>query len=192
MTPVTAIMAVWSVWVLSWRAAAHWSARTAKRVARGRELAYLGLVFVGAVLAFASRWAPGELGHRLYPAPAGLAWVAVALVVLGLLFTWWARLHLGVMWSLGVERKEHHRIVDTGPYRLVRHPIYTGLILALIATAAAARTPTAFAGVAVMVAGIVMKARLEEKFLRDELGREAYDAYARRVPMLVPFWPRAV
>jgi hypothetical protein len=65
MTPGTAIMAVWSVWVLSWRAAALWSARTAKRAGRGRELAYLGLVFAGAVLTFASRRAPGRLGHRL-------------------------------------------------------------------------------------------------------------------------------
>jgi protein-S-isoprenylcysteine O-methyltransferase Ste14 len=192
MTPGTAMMTVWSVWMLSWIAAAPWSARSAKRAGRGRDLASRGLVFVGAVLAFAVDWAPGGLGYRLYPAPAGLGWVPVALVVLGLLFTWWARLHLGVMWSGGIDRKEHHRIVDTGPYRLVRHPIYTGLILAIIATAAAARTPTVFAGVAVMVAGFVMKARFEEKFLRDQLGREAYDAYALRVPMLVPFWPPAV
>jgi protein-S-isoprenylcysteine O-methyltransferase Ste14 len=72
----------------------------------------------------------------------------------------------------------------------VRHPIYTGLIFALLATAAALGTPTGFAGVALMIAGIVMKARLEEKFLREEFGPEIYDAYARRVPMLVPMWPK--
>jgi protein-S-isoprenylcysteine O-methyltransferase Ste14 len=192
MTPGTAIAAMWIAWLLSWLAAALWSARTAKRAGWGRELGHRALINAGAVLALASRWAPGGLGHRLYPAPAGLGWVPVALVVSGFLFTWWARLHLGVMWSGSVVHKEHHRIVDTGPYRLVRHPIYTGLILALIATAAAAATAAAFAGVALMVAGIVMRARLEEKFLRDELGREAYDAYARRVPVLVPFWPPAV
>jgi protein-S-isoprenylcysteine O-methyltransferase Ste14 len=93
------------------------------------------------------------------------------------------------MWSSSVTRKADHHIVDTGPYRLVRHPIYTGMIFACLATAVAQGTPASFAGVALMIAGIVVKARLEETFLREEFERELCDAYARRVPMLVPFWP---
>jgi protein-S-isoprenylcysteine O-methyltransferase Ste14 len=105
------------------------------------------------------------------------------------LFAWWARLHLGTLWSGDVTRKADHLIVDTGPYRLVRHPIYTGIILALLATAAAQGTPSSFAGVVLMIAGITMKARLEEKLLCEEFDREVYDIYARHVPMRVPFWP---
>jgi protein-S-isoprenylcysteine O-methyltransferase Ste14 len=191
MTPETAILAVWGIWVLSWIIASGWSGRTVKRASLGDELSYRILIIAGAALTFAFRSASRGLGHRIYPPPPVAGnWVLVALAVLGCVFAWWARLHLGSLWSSTVTRKADHRIVDTGPYRVVRHPIYTGLIVALLATAAALGTPTAFAGVALMIAGIVMKARLEEKFLRQEFGREVYDAYARRVPMLVPSWPK--
>jgi protein-S-isoprenylcysteine O-methyltransferase Ste14 len=190
MTSETAISTVWGIWVLSWIIASAWSGRTVKRADLGDELSYRILIIAGAALTFAVRSASRGLGNRIYPVPPAAGnWVLVALVVLGCLFAWWARLHLGSLWSSGVTRKADHHIVDTGPYRVVRHPIYTGLIFALLATAAAHGTPTAFAGVALMIAGIVMKARLEEKFLRQEFGREVYDAYARRVPMLVPLWP---
>jgi protein-S-isoprenylcysteine O-methyltransferase Ste14 len=69
----------------------------------------------------------------------------------------------------------------------VRHPIYTGLTLAAIATAMMRGTLAAWLGVAVMTLGWYVKARLEEHFLRDQLGAEAYGDYARRVPMLIPF-----
>jgi protein-S-isoprenylcysteine O-methyltransferase Ste14 len=189
MTPETPILAVWGVWVLSWVIAAAWSGTTARRARLRGELPYRVLIIAGAVLAFGLRLTGRAPDDRSYPlTPAG-GWVLAVFVALGCVFAWWARLHLGMMWSSGVTRKAGHRIVDTGPYRSVRHPIYTGVIFALLSTAAAQGTPASFAGVALMIAGIVMKARLEEKFLREEFDREAYDAYARRVPMLVPFWP---
>jgi protein-S-isoprenylcysteine O-methyltransferase Ste14 len=88
-----------------------------------------------------------------------------------------------------VTRKDDHRIVDTGPYGLVRHPIYTGILLALYATTLAFPGPFNVAGSVLMTIAFVIKARLEERFLSEELGAEAYAAYRRRVPMLVPFWP---
>lgn len=87
-------------------------------------------------------------------------------------------------------RKTGHRVIDTGPYAIVRHPIYAGLILALSMTAAIGGTPLSVAGGLLLIAGITLKARLEERFLREELGPQAYDAYARRVPMLLPFGPK--
>jgi len=77
-------------------------------------------------------------------------------------------------------------VIDTGPYGLVRHPIYSGITLASIATAALRGTASAWLGAAVMTLGWYVKARMEEGFLREELGEDAYDAYARRVPMLIP------
>jgi protein-S-isoprenylcysteine O-methyltransferase Ste14 len=86
-----------------------------------------------------------------------------------------------------VTKKEGHHVVDTGPYRLVRHPIYTGIILSSFATAFEKGTSIAVAGAATMALGWYLKARLEERFLREQLGAEAYGAYAARVPMLLPF-----
>jgi len=86
-----------------------------------------------------------------------------------------------------VTTKADHHIVDTGPYRLVRHPIYTGAIFAALATAFIKASPAAFLGFALIALGFWMTARVEERFLRQELGPEAYDAYSRRTPMLIPF-----
>ena len=83
-------------------------------------------------------------------------------------------------------RKEDHRIVDTGPYALVRHPIYTGLLLSGFATAIARGTVESLIGVVIVLAGFWIKARLEERFLSQDLGPD-YAAYRARVKMLVPF-----
>src|SRR6185503_5263841 len=72
----------------------------------------------------------------------------------------------------------------------VRHPIYTGILLAVYATAALKGTVLGLAGAAVITTGLWMKARLEEGFLREELGPD-YDAYRKRVPMLLPFGPKS-
>jgi protein-S-isoprenylcysteine O-methyltransferase Ste14 len=112
-----------------------------------------------------------------------------ALCLAGFAFAWWARLHLGRLWSGFVTRKADHRIIDSGPYRIVRHPIYTGIIVAAIAMAIAKGTIYAVAGALLAILSFWVKARLEEKFLREQLGPETYDAYRRRVPMLIPFAP---
>ena len=99
---------------------------------------------------------------------------------------WWARIHLGQLWSSSVTRKAHHHVVDTGPYAIVRHPIYTGLLLAIISTLLARGTVRTLVGSAIIAVGIYIKARVEEEFLVQQLG-EPYVAYARRVPMLLSF-----
>jgi len=179
MHPAHAIMWIWGLWVVSWIAASVWSARTAARPGAVRGLQYYLFTFAGAWMLFATP--AGDL-----PVPNALGWVLVGLTAAGFLFAWWARLHLGALWSGTVTRKEGHHVIDTGPYRLVRHPIYTGIILSSLATAADKATPIAVVGAVTMALGWFMKARLEERFLSEELGAEAYGAYAARVPMLVP------
>ena len=116
-----------------------------------------------------------------------LNWILVALTTAGLLFAWWARIHLGGLWSDWVVKKAGHHIVDTGPYRLVRHPIYFGLILAAFATAIEKGTSFALLGAATLSVAFYTKARREEIFLRAELDEDAYDSYARKTAMLLPF-----
>src|SRR5262249_43201907 len=125
----------------------------------------------------------------LWTLPDAAGWGMAAVTLAGFLFAWWARIHLGALWSGSVTRKEDHRIVDTGPYGLVRHPIYTGLLAAAFAMAVVKATPIGFAGAVLMTLGYWLKAKVEEGFLRSELGAEGYDAYRKRVPMLIPFSP---
>jgi protein-S-isoprenylcysteine O-methyltransferase Ste14 len=142
---------------------------------------------IGAILLFGGYSHDFNIEGILWRAPPPVDWAMVVAAVAGLAFTWWARIHLGRLWSSNVARKADHHVVDTGPYRVVRHPIYTGITLATIATAVVRGTAAGWAGMAIMTAGWYIKARLEEGFLREQLGAEAYDEYARRVPMLVPF-----
>lgn len=187
MTPLTAMQGAWFAWWITWMAAAAWSDRATKRPPAWRQIDYRVLAAVGAILLFAPyrhRLASEGILWRL---PDAAGWTMVAIALTGFAFTWWARLHLGRLWSSSVTRKADHRVVDTGPYGLVRHPIYTGIILSSTATAILRGTALAWLGAAVMTLGWHIKARLEERFLREQLGADAYDDYARRVPMLVPF-----
>jgi protein-S-isoprenylcysteine O-methyltransferase Ste14 len=180
---------MWLAWVISWVAAALWASRAAKRPPLKQEATYRLLTIAGAVLMYLQVPRGEGRPYLFWLAPVWLDWLLLAVAVAGLVFTWWARIYLGTLWSARVTRKEDHRIVDTGPYGVVRHPIYTGILAALYATALAFPGPFNGAGVVVLTIAFVIKARLEERFLMQELGAKAYADYRRRVPMLVPFWP---
>jgi protein-S-isoprenylcysteine O-methyltransferase Ste14 len=188
--PEIAVRIVWFLWWISWMAAAVWSDRAVRRPPGRQQIVYRLLAVAGAILLFGLYRHDPQAEIILWSMPVPVAWSMVAVTVSGFLFTWWARIHLGRLWSSSVTRKADHRVVDTGPYGIVRHPIYTGIIVASVATAALRGTALAWLGTGVMTLGWVVKARLEEAFLREELGAEAYDAYARRVPMLWPFAAR--
>jgi protein-S-isoprenylcysteine O-methyltransferase Ste14 len=179
--PELALAVVWLSWALSWWGAALWTAKTVERPA-GQGL-YRALTIAGVIL-LAGFWR--EPGFQFWRLEASWQWTLVGVAVLGFLFCWWARLYLGRLWSASITRKQDHRVVDAGPYALVRHPIYTGIILAAFASALLRGTWIALAGALIFTFSFYVKARMEEKFLRAELGAAAYDAYAARVPMLIP------
>jgi protein-S-isoprenylcysteine O-methyltransferase Ste14 len=180
---------IWILWLISWVAASFWSSRAQKRAATPETWRYRGSMIAGGVLLLPlTGWLLAErpvwkIGY------AGM-YALVALMLAGLALTWWARIFLGPLWSSVITRKEDHKIIDTGPYAFVRHPIYSGLIIALVATAAAEGRLTALFGAVLIILGIWQKARTEERFLLTEFGRESYDDYRHRVPMLIPFLPR--
>jgi protein-S-isoprenylcysteine O-methyltransferase Ste14 len=183
--PRLAFAVIWLAWIVSWIVAALWASRAEKRAISWETALYRLILLVGAVLLTpwaARRFAAGQLWNVGIDGAYALALLTLA----GLLFTWWARIHLGRLWSGSITRKQGHRIVDSGPYALVRHPIYTGLIFALVATAVAQARATGLAGAALIAFGLWLKARIEERFLTAELGVDAYGDYRRRVPMLVP------
>ena len=187
--PENACYAIWTIWALSWWLAALWSSRAESRASMAKQVPYRLLTIAGFILLFAlqTRGYNGPL--RLWSLPTSAGWAMAALCLVGFAFAWWARIHLGQLWSAFVTRKADHRIIDTGPYGIVRHPIYTGIILATFALAIDKGTVFSIAGAFLASLGFWIKARLEEGFLRDQLGPAAYDTYRRQVPMLVPFWP---
>jgi protein-S-isoprenylcysteine O-methyltransferase Ste14 len=189
MRPGIVISALWAGWAVTWAIAASWSNRTEKRPGIGAEIRYRIPMGIGALLMFVP--AHGYEGAlRLWHVGWSGAWLCVILVALGILFAWWARLYLGRLWSSNITRKTDHRVVDSGPYGIVRHPIYSGLLLSLIATAAAKGTVPGVAGFVFLALGIWIKARTEEQWLTQELGADAYTDYRKRVPMLIPFGPK--
>lgn len=188
MAPGSAIAAAWVVWIITWVLAAGWSVRTASHHDLGAESPSRVLTLAAIVMIMTSYW-PMSFG-TLWVTPSTIAWAMFALTAAGLLFTWAARLHLGPLWSSTSAPTEDHRIVDTGPYGIVRHPVYAGLLLAAIATAIERGRIESIAGALVLIAAVSLRAKLEERFLRRDLGDEAYAAYRRRVPMLIPFAPK--
>jgi hypothetical protein len=184
--PTRLLAIIWLAWLVSWVVASFWSGQTKKHVMTLDSARYRLPILVGGILFTPGlerilgempMWHFGELG----------VYILTAITVAGISFTWWGRIHLGRFWSNAITHKEGHRVVDTGPYGLVRHPIYTGLITGMLATGIAVGTVTAMLGAILISFGMWQKARMEEGFLTTELGADAYGAYCRRVPMLIPF-----
>ena len=184
--PTKLLSMIWLAWVISWVAASFWSGRTKAHVPSRDSWVYWLPIVLGSIMLLPLTERLLGAKQLYHPGNTG-TYLAAVVVVLGIAFTWWGRIHLGHLWSNAITHKEDHRIIDTGPYAVVRHPIYTGQIIALLASGIAIATWTALLGVLLIVFGQWQKARLEERFLKVELGAEAYGAYSRRVPMILPF-----
>ena len=143
------------------------------------------------LLAFWLLWenrVPGTfLNERLFPWAPWAFWLAALVTAAGILFTVWARVHLGGNWSGIVTLKHDHELIVSGPYAIVRHPIYTGLLIAFIGSAAGRGEWRGVLAVLMAWWALWRKLRLEERWMAERFG-EQYEAYRRRVPALVPFW----
>ena len=176
--------ALWLAWVAYWWALSRNVKTTSRRESLSSRLSYALLIMLAVVL-MASPSLP-ILGQRFIPLAPWPFWTGAALTAAGLLFTVWARTHLGRNWSGTITLKENHELVTSGPYRFVRHPIYTGLLLAFIGSALARGEWSGLVAVALAFASFWRKLLLEEQWMREQFGI-AYDDYRRRVAALVPF-----
>lgn len=184
---VIGIEVAWTLWVISWLIAARFADRPAKRLGLLRSLLPYLFEFFGFALLLGLYIGPHAPIAQLWALPQSAGWALVCIAALGFGFAWWARIALGRLWSGFITKKADHHIIDTGPYGIVRHPIYTGLLLAVFATVAIKGTALTLAGGVLLLSGWFVKAKIEEGFLSRELGVDAYDAYRKRVPMLIPF-----
>ena len=180
------ILWLWWGWGLYWILSALRNKATQRRESLASRLAHVLPLAVGAALIAwpARRWS--ALAWRLWPTSLAAYWVGVALVIAGLGFAVWARVHLGGNWSGTVTVKQGHELIRSGPYAYVRHPIYTGLTTALLGTTLASGTLHAIIGLAIIVLAFVRKSGIEEGFMREAFPGE-YQRYSAEVPALIPF-----
>lgn len=176
----------WAVWVLYWMASAANVKRTLQREPLlSRASHVLPMVLAFALLAAPSRPDSGFLFVRFVPASLPLELAATLMVMAGLLFAVWARIHLGSNWSGRVTLKENHQLVCTGPYQLVRHPIYTGLLLAIFGTTLALGEYRGLVATALMFVSFWRKLQLEEALMRNTFG-DSYRRYCQQTAALIP------
>ena len=169
----------WAAFWLYWLVAAFATKRG--RVPWSRELRIRAVIFVVVVLLIR---VGAFRGHGLDTDPLR-AGIGLALFALGLAFAIWARVHLGRNWGTPMTQKNEPELVTSGPYRLVRHPIYSGILAAGIGTAVALSWLWLTA-VALAAVYFLYSARVEEGFLTKRFP-DAYPAYRRSTKMLVPF-----
>ncbi len=189
MKPVVAIYVLWFVWLLIWIAGALLAPPSVKRNNAALDILCKVLALAGYALLFGlyNRY---DNQYRLWDALTGaLGWTMVAIELAAFALCWWARLQFGFQWTHDNNEQPVRRIVVTGPYKLIRHPFYSGIVAAAAATAAVLGAPSAAAGVVILAIAFAMKAMLEEETLRGELGEDAFAAYAERVPMFLPLKP---
>ena len=188
--PIEWVRILWLVFALYWLVSALKRKATKKRETIFQRLRYTLPLLVGFWFLFSSEWHYYPLlGTRFLPAKPAYDWLGVALTAAGVAVAFWARWHLGANWSGVVTLKEGHELIRTGPYRTIRHPIYTGMLLALLGTAITVGEVRGLMALALAWFSFYIKARREESFLAQEFG-PAFTEHQRRTGMFLPKFVR--
>jgi protein-S-isoprenylcysteine O-methyltransferase Ste14 len=184
-TPSEAVNDLWILFAVYWLVSALKRKKTKKRESILQRLVYIAPIFVGVFLLYNPRSDFGFLGIYFVPHTMEVQWIGVAIMVAGLAIAVWARVHLGTNWSGVVTLKEGHELIRTGPYRNIRHPIYTGILLGFLGSAIVNGQVRGLMAMGVIWASFYIKARREEKFLAQEFGPK-FDEHTRHTGMFVP------
>ena len=180
------IPALWLIWLGYWIIAAMGAKETQREEGFRSRLTHYGPLILGGILLGWPNVAGVTLEQRFLPRTLTLFWVEVALIAIGLGFSIAARAWLGGNWSGSVTIKKDHELIRSGPYALVRHPIYTGLLLALIGTALSVGKWRALIALVPLAFAIYRKMTVEERFMSEQFGDD-YSVYRAKVPALIPF-----
>ncbi len=179
------ILACWLIFLAIWLAAAAQTKSTAEPACWRDQLSYRLPFAVTIVLLLASSRIP-VLAIQIVSSTPATHFLAASFCVIGLVFAIWARAALGSNWSSAVTFKQSHELITGGPYRFVRHPIYTGVLLMLLGSALMQARLGSIAGLAFGVAGMWLKLQREETLLLAHF-RSEYTAYRARTKALIPF-----
>jgi protein-S-isoprenylcysteine O-methyltransferase Ste14 len=176
----------WVIFAVYWIVAAFAVKRTLEQQSRGQR-ALLLAVFLAVFLLLRRGGAPARYGNIVLWSRAFLSGaLADGVVLAGLIVALWARATLGGNWSATVTFKENHELIQRGPYRYVRHPIYSGALLMLLGTAIFYGRVFGFLALAIVFVGFWFKSRQEERLMTRHFP-EAYPSYKARVRALIPF-----
>lgn len=182
MNPHMTLIAVegvaWLAWFLYWRVAARDVQQTEWHESKLSRLRHRLPLVVAVILLLVSKAWLGPLQIRLLPFGTLYAWIGVLITVLGLALAVWARIHLGRNWSASVELKQSHSLVRTGPYRITRHPIYVGLLTAVLGTSITRGDIRGLLAFLLVLVALLIKSRRENAVLRNHFGGE-YESYRR-------------
>ncbi|MDL2405957.1 isoprenylcysteine carboxylmethyltransferase family protein [Rhizobium calliandrae] len=176
----------WGIWALIWFVASFRVKKTTRSEDPLSRLSNTAPIWIGALLLVVRPSLLGPLSFRLLPQNLASYGIGAALTVIGLAFAVWARYHIGRNWSGVITVKQDHVLICTGPYAIVRHPIYSGLLLAIIGSALARGHIGALLAVGFMLYAILRRVRTEERWMGETFG-QAYVDYKAQTPALVPF-----
>jgi protein-S-isoprenylcysteine O-methyltransferase Ste14 len=183
--PDSAVGLAWLVFLGYWLIA-RFSVNRMERPEPGGTLVVRILIMAGAYwLLFRQDPQFGVLNNRFTPYDVRIVLVGVLLTWSGVAFAIWARYHLGKFWSATVALRQGHRLIRSGPYANIRHPIYTGMLTAVLGTALAVGRYRALIAFVVILAGFIAKSRQEEKLLDAQFG-EAFEEHRRRTGFFLP------
>jgi protein-S-isoprenylcysteine O-methyltransferase Ste14 len=143
------------------------------------------LAAAGWWLLLAQAFSVGPLAWRFVPEGWAPEYAGAALTVIGLGFAVWARFSLGMNWSALPTLKAEQKLSRNGPYGIVRHPIYSGFMLATVGTAITRGEAGGLISCVLVILAWSYKARVEESFMRQNFGAQ-YDRYSREVKGLIP------
>jgi protein-S-isoprenylcysteine O-methyltransferase Ste14 len=180
------IAVAWLAFALVWLIAAFATKATVRRQSLGSRLREVLPLFAAFVLLRGNPGLIRWLSARFVPGAFEWQSFGVAVTIAGLAIAIWARFYLGANWSATVTVKQDHELIRSGPYSVVRHPIYSGLLLAMLGTAIYVGEIRGLFAVALATWAWKMKSRVEETFMQSEFGDE-YVRYRREVKGLVPF-----
>ncbi len=185
--PQTLFVLMWVVYLVYWWAMSRGVKEAERTEPPASRLTRTVMLLAALVLLAAPRFDVLGLGARFLPMRLWGVWFwsGAAITAGGLLFSAWARWRLGSNWSQAVTLKEGHELVTGGPYALVRHPIYTGLLLGFLGCAIAQGEWRGLLAFVLVLIPIWRKLRLEDQWLAAQFG-DPYTSYARRVAALVP------
>jgi protein-S-isoprenylcysteine O-methyltransferase Ste14 len=176
----------WIIFVLVWLLAAISAKPTIYRESGAERARYWILLVIAYLLVFRSNTLPSPLDWLAIPHTKSSAWAGAVLCVSGLVFAVWARVILGGNWSGVITLKEGHELIERGPYRIVRHPIYTGILTMFAGTAIAIGYFGGFIGLLLLFVSFWMKLKREEDLMLRHFP-DKYSAYQRRAKRIIPF-----